>query len=70
MEILAVKQVRSVWLLPLADLNPSGRSLFPIIGEMVRRYSFMQGPAKVEDFDLAKGVKFAGELSKQAEELI
>ena len=60
MDLLSVKQARSIWLLPFVDLNPGGRSVFSIMPVMIGRYKFLQVPAKFEDLDLAKGVKFAG----------
>lgn len=60
MQLLAVKQARSIWLIYLADLNPRGHNLFSLIPLIIEKYKFLlfPNPNKLEEFDLQKGIKF------------
>ena len=60
MKLLSIKQARSIWLVYLVDLNPRGRNVLSLIPLIVAKYKFVQSPAKPEELDLAKGVKFIG----------
>lgn len=60
MELLSVNRARSIWLLPLVDLNPYGRYTLTKIPSVAERYRFMQWPTKLEELDPAKGIKFTG----------
>jgi hypothetical protein len=61
MQLIAVKQARSIWLIYLADLNPRGHNLFPLVPLIIAKYNFLlfPNPNKLEEFDLQKGIKFA-----------
>jgi len=70
MQLLAVKQARSIWLSYLADLNPRGRNVFPLIPLIIAKYKFLlfPNPNKLEEFDLQKGIKFGnGAFQKDPE---
>lgn len=60
MKLLSVKQARSIWLVPLVDLNPRGLNLLSFIRPIIEKYKFVEVPIKPEELDLGKGVKFAG----------
>lgn len=51
MKLLSVEQARSIWLFPMADMNPSGKFLYPIIGDIISRYKFSNIP------DIAEAIK-------------
>jgi hypothetical protein len=61
MEFSAVLLARAmVWIEP-ADLNPQAAVFYPdIIKALVARYKFRKVPEKSEDFDVTKGITFAG----------
>jgi len=44
MELLSINVARSIWLLPVNDLNPRGKSLFPILAPLVQKYNFLKFP--------------------------
>jgi len=58
MKLLSVNLARSLWVVPYIDLNPRGRSLYPIVPLLVDRYKFLKPPQKPEDFDQHQGIKF------------
>jgi len=59
MNLLSVNVARSIWLFPLNDLNPRGKSLYPaLFSFLVQKYSFLKYPTAVDQFDEQKGIKF------------
>ncbi|MBS0180161.1 MAG: hypothetical protein JSR20_15510 [Nitrospira sp.] len=59
MKLLSVSLARSIWLFPINDLNPRGRSLyFAIFAFLAQKYSFQKFPKTADDSDLQKGIKF------------
>ena len=60
MKLLSVNRARSIWIVPLFDLNPFGRSMFSTIPAVVEKYKFLQAPSKLEELDTIKGIKFLG----------
>ena len=58
MEIARVNTARAIRLFSLEELNPQGRDLMPLVGGIRQRYRFVRGPAKEEEFDLGRGVRF------------
>ncbi len=70
MQLLAVKQARSLWFSYLAEINPRGRNLFSLIPFIISKYKFLlfPNPNNLEDFDLQKGIKFDnGSFQKDSE---
>jgi hypothetical protein len=60
MEITAVMLARIVAFIEVQELNPKGKAYYPdIVTALVRRFNFQVYPNKPEDFDEAKGVRFA-----------
>lgn len=60
MKLLSVRTARSIWLLPLRDLNPHGRFLFPAIAGMVQRYGFAKAPEPQSVLASPLTVRFEG----------
>ncbi|MFH0809922.1 MAG: hypothetical protein V2A77_05575 [Pseudomonadota bacterium] len=58
MKLLSIGVSRSLWVLPLIDLNPQGKSLYNIMTPLVERYGFLKHPQSAEDFDTQKGIDF------------
>jgi hypothetical protein len=44
MKLLSVRSARSIWLVPLAYVNPRGKFLVPAAEAIVQRYRFSKGP--------------------------
>lgn len=44
MNLCSIKLARSIWLLPVNDLNPRGRYFYNVIAAMLDRYSFAKVP--------------------------
>ena len=60
MEITAVMLARFVAFIEAQELNPKGKAYYPdIIAELVKKFGFQVYPTKPEDFDEAKGIRFA-----------
>jgi hypothetical protein len=60
MKLQSIKLSRSIWLLPLVDLNPRGLNEFSLIKSIIEKYKFVQVPSKPEEFDKNKGLKLGG----------
>jgi hypothetical protein len=59
MQLLAILKARALARIDVDEFNLRGRVRFAdIISPIVERYGFLTYPAKLEDFDLEKGVKF------------
>jgi len=59
-DVLNVVTARSIWLFDIAELNPSGRSLFPDVFEWLKGlYEFEKVPSSVTDVDETKGLVFS-----------
>ena len=50
MKLLSIHAARSIWLLPVNYLNPSGRQIIPAIEEIKDRYSFLKTTPLAEVF--------------------
>jgi hypothetical protein len=60
MEITAVMLARVVAFVEVQELNPKGKAYYPdIVAALVKKFNFRVYPTKPEDFDEAKGVRFA-----------
>jgi hypothetical protein len=60
MEITAVMLARVVAFIEVQELNPKGKAYYPdIAAALVKKFNFQVYPTKPEDFDEAKGVRFA-----------
>jgi hypothetical protein len=61
MEVAAINLARSLaWVEPI-DLNPTASVFYPDFAKaIVARYKFQKFPQKFEDFDVTKGIIFAG----------
>lgn len=57
MKLLTVIIARSIWLFPIADWNPRGRSMIPVFFSLVERYKFIKYPS-INEIDWQKGIKF------------
>jgi hypothetical protein len=52
MELLNVNVARSVWLFPISELNPRGKTVMPELLEWLKdNYSFDKGPSSVAELD-------------------
>lgn len=59
MQVTAILKARAVALIYVDELNLTGKLRFSdIVGPLVERYGFLTYPAKPEDFDPEKGIKF------------
>src|SRR5579872_1742876 len=60
MELAAIHLARAMAFVEPIDLNPPGKVFYPALVEaLVGRYDFRKFPQKAEEFDEAKGIKFA-----------
>ena len=58
MKLCSIKLARSVWLLPVGDLNPRGRYLYDVIMGMKERYSFVKVPTPEEAANEPNNLQF------------
>jgi hypothetical protein len=59
MRIVTVDIARATWLFPLAELNPTGKSMTRVLVDLKERYKFKKAPTHSLDFDPeAKGLIF------------
>jgi len=58
MKILSVNLARAIWQMPFTDINPEGKSLFPFVEWLIKKYNFNKYPSTNNEFDLEKGIKF------------
>lgn len=66
MKLISVDLARTVWLFPLTELNPTGKSLTKMLIELAERYSFKKFPKHTLDFDEEKALTFeAGEFKNR-----
>lgn len=56
MKLLSVKEARAIWLFPIEDVNPSGKYLYPLLGELVKKYKFAQVPNVAEAVKNNQGI--------------
>lgn len=56
MNILSVEQARAIWLFPAADINPSGKYLYPLLMDLVKRYKFANLPNIAEAIKNNQGI--------------
>ena len=54
MKLLSIHIARSIWLLPINYLNPSGRQIVPAVKEIIDRYSFLETTPLTEVFGSEK----------------
>jgi len=67
MIILNIHLARSIWLFPINDLNPEGKSLYPVIPLLVDLYKFKDYPKEETIPDYTKGIKFMdGQFKNEA----
>jgi len=70
MKLQSVVIARSIWLFSTSDLNPRGKTLFPILAPLVQRYNFINFPKTVEQLT-GNEFKFeSGQFTGQAGEKI
>lgn len=60
MKLLSVRIARSIWLLPISNLNPRGRFLLPAVPGIVQRYGFAKAPELQAFLTLPMTAKFEG----------
>ncbi len=71
MKLNSINLARATWLFPVIDLNPTGKSLYPVVEWLIVNYKFKKYPATNDEFDLAKGIKFeSGEYKTENGEVI
>jgi hypothetical protein len=58
MKILFVGLARAIWLFELGELNPSGKSLQPVLEGIGKRYRFAKFPQNIADLGDAKVLTF------------
>jgi hypothetical protein len=58
MKILFVGLARAIWLFELGELNPTGKSLQPVIEGIGRKYQFAKIPQNITDLGDPKGLTF------------
>ena len=58
MKILFVGLARAIWLFELAELNPTGKSLQPVIEGIGKKYQFAKVPQNITDLANTKGLAF------------
>lgn len=63
MKLLTVIVARSIWLFPIADWNPRGRSMIPVFFSLIERYKFLKYPG-INEIDWVKGIKFEDGIFK------
>jgi len=57
MKLISVSLARSIWLFPMIDLSPRGKSFLPIYSLLMEKYKFLKIP-KLAELDWQKGLKF------------
>ncbi|HTY22539.1 MAG TPA: hypothetical protein VMC85_05380 [Desulfomonilaceae bacterium] len=72
MQLISVDIAKAIWLFPLTEMNPTGRSLTQIFADIRKRYSFQKAPSHSLDYDSeTKGLIFSeGEFINQKGEPI
>jgi len=60
MQVSEVVLARTVWLLNLKLLNAAGLAWGPILSSFKDRYKFLNYPTMPAEFDLTKGLRYAG----------
>ncbi len=71
MKLLSVNLARSIWLSPFFDLNPEGKSLYPLIPTLIELYKFKRFPSPADIPDFIKGIRFEdGEFMSKTRGLI
>lgn len=59
MKLLSIGLARSIWLFPVNDLNPRGRSLYPMLfAALVKKYEFQKFPKTADELNEQSGIKF------------
>jgi len=58
MKLINVEIARTVWLFPLSELNPDGRSMTEALVDFAERYHFKKAPKHALDFDTEKALSF------------
>ena len=51
MKVISVDSARTTWLFPLAELNPTGKSMNDMFMKLKDRYKFKKSPAHMFDVD-------------------
>jgi hypothetical protein len=60
MKLLNVQKARSIWLLEVQDLNPTGFDLWPMMEAIQNRYSFAKAPSREQSrINTEGGIQFA-----------
>ena len=44
MKVLSIRTARAIWVVPLVNINPYGRSIFEAASALVKRYGFLKPP--------------------------
>ena len=57
MKLISVSLARSIWLFPMIDLSPRGKSFLPVYSLLMEKYKFLKIP-KLTELDWQKGLKF------------
>ena len=58
MELLRIDLSRVIWLFSIYDFNPTGKSLYPAIPLLVKKYNFKKYPSISEVLNYNDGLKF------------
>lgn len=58
MRLVSVQRARALWLFPLADINPTGKYILPVLAAIVKRYSFANVPNLAEALQKQEGAIF------------
>ena len=56
MKLLSIEQARAMWIFPLAEINPNGKYLQPVIAELIKRYKFSNVPNIAEAIQKNQGI--------------
>lgn len=58
MKLISVDVARAIWLFPLSELNPGGRSTTKTFLDFTERYNFKKAPKHTLDFDSDSALTF------------
>jgi len=58
MRLLSVNLAQSIWTCSIFELNPKGKSLYPLIPFLIGLYKFRRFPSESQLPDYSKGIKF------------
>jgi len=57
MRLLSINLARSIWMFPIAELNPRGRHLYQVYQSIIEKYRFTDYPKVISEVNLQEGIK-------------